>query len=67
MSNFVRVLRLIEYVGVREDVEKQVSLSLHGTKKGINGIVIRATTLGEFVEDAEGLLKAIAEDSTGGK
>lgn len=64
MSDRVRILRLIEYIGQREDVETQVRLSLHGTKKGINGVVIHATTLGEFAEDAEGLLKAIDPEAT---
>jgi len=47
MSNLVRVLRVIEYVGTREWVEDIVSKSVHGVKTLGNG-QIRASTIGEF-------------------
>lgn len=52
----VRVLRIIEYTGPREDVERVVSMSIHGTKTyGQIGheVTIRAATLGEFPEILE--------------
>lgn len=58
MSNKIRILRLIEYVGPRAAVEMQVKKSLHGTKQTSKGVVINVTTLGEFAESAEGLLTA---------
>lgn len=59
MSDKIRILRLIEYVGPRAAVEEQVKRSLHSTKETSRGVFIRATTLGEFAEDAEGLLTAV--------
>ena len=62
LEDIVRVLRIIDYVGPRSLVEKQIRLSLHGERKGtcwdprdglprISGnVTIRATTLGEFSE-----------------
>lgn len=58
MSDKIRILRLIEYVGPRTAVEEQVSRSLHSVKQTTQGVYISVTTLGEFAEDAEGLLKA---------
>lgn len=60
MTDIIRVLRLVQYVGAREDVERQVSMSLHGTKiiqrrrepykeKAVN-LIITAITIGEFPE-----------------
>jgi len=47
----VRVLRIVEYVGPRAGVEQEVAMALHGTKHiGKTGIMIRATTLGEYPE-----------------
>jgi len=46
----VRVLRIIEYVGARGAVEKQLASSIHGTKDWGSGVRITATTLGEFPE-----------------
>lgn len=59
-SDFVRVFRLIEYVGPRELVKKQIERSLHGTRYGWQhdpdyrdmkaGVRITATTLGILPE-----------------
>lgn len=46
----VRVLRVIEYVGPRDVVERQVVNSLHGQKSPQRGLTIKAATLGEFPE-----------------
>lgn len=52
----VRVLRLVEYEGPREWVERTVEKSIHGTKDVFNGTgaggpyYIRAVTLGSFPE-----------------
>ena len=51
--DIVRVLRIIEYVGPRDQVEHQILKSLHGEKTfGPSGkeITIRVTTLGTFPE-----------------
>ena len=45
----VRILRIIEYVGPRDQVEEQVTKSIHGSRK-FRDVVIRATTLGEAAE-----------------
>ena len=56
MQDYVRVLRIIEYIGPRDWVEKTVANSIHGTKvlddhgkKRIHG-----TTLGTSPEILEG-------------
>ena len=49
MSDTVRILRILEYVGEREWAEKQVANSLHGTKTLPKGR-ITAVTLGSFPE-----------------
>lgn len=46
--DIVRVLRLIEYEGPRDWVEKTLCQSLHGTKVISGNKTIRATTLGDF-------------------
>lgn len=55
----VRVLRLIEYRGSRDWVERTVAASIHGTKEipgftmgypGRGGGTITAVTLGDFPE-----------------
>jgi hypothetical protein len=48
MADIVHVLRLVEYVGERSRVEEQIRKSVHGTRAGIQGVVITAQTLGEF-------------------
>ncbi|HET9253870.1 MAG TPA: hypothetical protein VFO16_01550 [Pseudonocardiaceae bacterium] len=50
-DDYVRVFRLVEYVGPRALVEKQIEASLHGTRWGFQGrerrgVRITATTLG---------------------
>ena len=50
----VRVLRIVEIVGPRDLVEKQVASSLHGMRLGAKSddgqVVIRAATIGEYPE-----------------
>lgn len=53
--DIVRVLRVIEYVGERAAVEKQINMALHGQREGIVGVTIRAATLGNFPEILENL------------
>lgn len=50
MMDIVRILRIIEYVGPRDQVEKQIRNSLHGSREGLPGVTITATTLGTFPE-----------------
>jgi hypothetical protein len=57
----VRVLRIVEYVGPREWVEKIVDESINGTKdlgtyKG-QSCAIRAATIGSYPEILEGEIK----------
>ena len=53
----IRVLRLIEYEGPRDLVEKQVEKSLHGTRVGVQSkggaVRITAITLGIYPEIIE--------------
>jgi hypothetical protein len=49
-EDIIRVLRVIEYIGPRSKVEKQVANSLHGTKEPGNGVIIRAATIGAYPE-----------------
>jgi hypothetical protein len=60
MNDIVRVLRVIEYVGPREAVEKQVSDSLHGQKQLNNGVLIKAATIGNYPE----ILQSADKEST---
>lgn len=54
MTDTVRVLRIIEYVGPRDLVERQLSRSLYGERIGAGGLVrIRAATIGEYPEILE--------------
>ncbi len=48
MSDIVRVVRVMEYIGHQEWVEKQIAKSIHTDLVGMAHVVIRATTLGEF-------------------
>jgi hypothetical protein len=62
MSDIVRVLRIYEFVGPREAVERQVSNSIHGERRfniadltgenrSVRGYVrIRAATIGTYPE-----------------
>lgn len=51
--DIVRVLRVIEYVGPRDLIEKQIKHSIHGTKQFDNGVIINVATIGEFPEIME--------------
>ena len=59
----IRVLRIIEYIGDREAVENQVTLSLHGekrittTNRGV--IIIKAATIGTYPEILESESKEV--------
>jgi len=54
MEDIVRVLRIVEYVGPRRAVEKQVSTSLHGSKYiQSTDVTITSTTLGTYPEIIE--------------
>lgn len=46
----VRVVRILEYVGPRLEVEETLKRSIQGEKRVGNGTVIRAATLGTFPE-----------------
>jgi hypothetical protein len=48
----IRVLRVIEYVGPRDQVEKQIALSIHGDKI-VHDMTIRVATVGVFPEILE--------------
>lgn len=50
--DIVRVLRVVEYVGPRDQIEKQIRHSIHG-ERSYNGITIRVATLGTFPEILE--------------
>jgi len=50
-NDIVRVLRVIEYIGPRSEIEKQIKQSIHGEKfiEKIN-VTIKAATVGTFPE-----------------
>ncbi|API60581.1 hypothetical protein BSL82_15860 [Tardibacter chloracetimidivorans] len=50
--DIVRVLRVVEYVGPRDLIEKQIANSLHGSKTfgHLGEVRISAVTIGEFPE-----------------
>ncbi len=48
-QDIIRVLRIIEYVGLRNKVENTVKRSIHG-EKSIEGMTIKAVTLGTVSE-----------------
>jgi len=50
MSDIIRVLRVIEYTGPKEILEKHLTKVVKGTKICHDGIVIKAATLGDFPE-----------------
>lgn len=50
MSEIVRVLRLVEYVGPRKWVEASVKRAIHGTRTLLNGARITAVTLTKYPE-----------------
>ena len=49
MEEEIRVLRVLEYVGPRSQVERTINLSIHG-EKSFNGVVVRAATVGNYPE-----------------
>ena len=52
----IRVLRVIEYVGPRDAVERVISTSIHGERRipsGIGELIIRAATIGIYPEILE--------------
>ncbi len=53
MPDIVRVLRVIEYVGYRDWVEKAVAASIHGTKAINDDCFIKAATIGAYPEILE--------------
>lgn len=73
-EDIIRVLRIVEYVGARSIVEKQVANSIHGEKvftRSASGqlripCTIRATTLGTFPEILESavLIQALKGEPT---
>lgn len=50
MEDIVRVIRIIEFVGPRNMIEKQVARSVHGVREFGNGCKITAVTLGTYPE-----------------
>jgi hypothetical protein len=51
MTDKIRVLRTIEYIGPRSEVEKQLANSLQGDKYiEKTGVLIRTSTVGQFPE-----------------
>jgi hypothetical protein len=48
--DIVRVLRVIEYVGPRADVERTIANSIHGERNIGGGFFIRAATIGAYPE-----------------
>jgi len=49
-EDLVRVLRIVEYTGSRSVVEECMARSIHGEKRLLSGLVIRAATIGEYPE-----------------
>lgn len=49
-QDIVRVLRVIEYVGPRDWVERTLEKSIHGTLRISEVTTISAVTVGEFAE-----------------
>jgi hypothetical protein len=50
MTDTIRILRIYEFVGPRNEVESQVAQSIQGSKILDNGIVITAATMGTYPE-----------------
>jgi hypothetical protein len=53
MTDIVRVLRIIEYTGLRHRVEETVARSVNGTRVVDHGLTIRGATIGMFPEVLE--------------
>jgi hypothetical protein len=59
----VRIFRLVEYVGPRSVMERQVANSIHGTKEFQKGSCrITAVTLGEYPEILQSAREAHVDD-----
>lgn len=58
--DIIRVLRVLEYVGPRDEVEELIRRSIHGDKVlgGDNSITIRAATIGTYPEILDRLPEA---------
>ena len=50
MSDIIRIMRIIEYVGTREKVEETINNSIHGTKIFSDDLQISVSTIGSFPE-----------------
>ena len=61
MSDIIRVLRVVEYIGERAEVEKVINLSVKGTRIVNDKLTINAVTVGDFAE----ILKAQGETDNG--
>lgn len=61
-EDIVRVLRIIEYVGPRSWVEKQLAGSITGTKTFVPGTQIHVATIGEFPEILGKVVKEARDD-----
>lgn len=60
LEDTVRVLRVVEYVGLRSRVEKTIAESVHGSKH-MDGLTISAATIGAYPE----ILKIAKENEDG--
>ena len=61
MSDIIRVIRVVEYIGERAEVEKVINLSVKGTRIVNDKLTINAVTVGDFAE----ILKAQGETDNG--
>lgn len=62
-ADIVRVIRIIEYVGPRKEVQDQVRNSIHGTKLIYDGAVrLTAVTIGEFPESLQDYPTTLTQD-----
>lgn len=61
MSDIIRVLRVLEYVGERSEVENTIKRSIKGTQIINTKLTINAATIGDFAE----VLKTKEEEPNG--
>lgn len=61
MSDIIRVLRVLEYVGERSEVENALKRSIKGTRIVNTKLTINAATIGDFAE----ILKTQKEEPNG--
>ena len=57
MNDIIRVLRVVEYVDERAEVERTIKQSIKGTRIVNDKLTINAVTVGDFAE----ILKAQGE------